>query len=617
MLYIWDMFTRQYLKSLATATVFSRGEAYFLDDNVRKISRKDDTFSASVRGSYIYKVQLTLRATGAELQCNCPYDYEGICKHQVAFGLAVLDQYGPTLRAAAEPAGSADALEAALDATPVTVQLRFLAGLLRENPELGQQFLHFVAAPATPATDAETVTEETIGSISTAVYEKLSDLEFDDDLLSEYSDGYDDYEDYLYDEVDGMLTLADEAIAEVLEPYAQAVVADLRGRRLHQALRCWLGVYEGSQAAEQPQADEYDLFGDEGYPEHVANCWQVSLTNKGVYQLLETTPFAASDAEAALALLFERYPVPADIPAHFQPLLRSLAHSPALAARLRPLLETATGDNLGLGQVLLRVAEVLHDDALWQRTAEAFAPQDATLASQLLDHYRRRPDRPAMLRLLHQLWLPQQSDLMPYVLSYVSPDEDQPLYLAALELRCRSAHRIEDYYELQRYWSPDQRHEFVEERLALSQRPGVEPLFGAQLLAAEKRDAELLPYLLRYDWTLYRSVPGILTLAAHTHPHECMDAVMEQAEALLQDNNRGRGREFYQSLMAWLTALNAFPELQTPVALFAAHLYTEYSRLNALREELRKAQLVRTLKTGNQYRLQPPTPEDDQARALA
>lgn len=105
-------------------------------------------------------------------------------------------------------------------------------------------------------------------------------------------------------------------------------------------------------------------------------------------------------------------------------------------------------------------------------------------------------------------------------------------------------------------------------------------------------------------------------MVARTHPNECLDEVMERTEALLQDSISGRGRDVYQRLISWLTALNAFLALQPQVALFAAHLYAEYSRLSALREELRAARLVRVIKSGNQYQLVPPTPEDDELREL-
>jgi hypothetical protein len=636
------MLTRSYLQSLATATVFSRGEEYFRAGSVGQITRTADKFTAQVRGTYPYKVQLTLRAGGAGLKCDCPYDFEGICKHAVALGLAVLQEFGSHLaagRAAPASASAPDsaALAAALRATPAAVQLAFLAEVLHQDAALGQRFLaHVGAGTATPAAAPAPVT---IGGISTEVHEALANLAFDEELLTAYDRSYASYR---YDEDEDRLAAADEVIDEVLIPHAEAVADALHEGRLAEALRRWVGVHTGSAAASEPAADAYDLFGYEGYPAHVQTRWLALLADQNLPQLLETTAFAPTETEAALALLAGHYREPAGpdikekgltdkgpaahaapptagalrIPPHFHDLLHALAHDPATAARLRPLLAEVPTPGLGLARVLLRVAEVLADDTLWLRTSETFAAHDATLTVQLLDRYRTRGDRASLRRVLHERHAQFAPVLDPYILQHLTPAEDKALYLAALEQRCRHTQSLPDYQVLQRHWSPAQRRAFVEEQLALGARTGNNPLFGAALLAAENRHAELLPYLLRLNWAWQRAIPELLALAAPTHPDDCLDAVLERTEALLQDPTHGRGRATYQRLAAWLTALATVPELRPPVALFAAHLYTEYARLTALREELRAAHLVRTRLVGKQHQLLVSEAEDAEVRAL-
>ena len=638
------MLTRSYLQSLATATAFSRGEAYFRAGSVGRITRTADKFTAQVRGTYPYKVQLTLRAGGARLKCNCPYDFEGVCKHAVALGLAVLQEFGSHLAAgSADPASASvpdsAALAAALRATPAAVQLAFLAEALRQNAALGQQFLAHAGAGAT--TPAAAPTPVTIGGISTQVHEALANLTFDEELLTAYDRSYASYR-YDEDEEEDRLAAANEVIDEVLIPHADAVADALHEGRLAEALRRWVGVHAGSAAASEPAADDYDLFGYAGYSAHVQARWLMLLADQNLPQLLETTAFAPAEAEAALALLAGHYREPAGpeikekgltdkgptahaapptagalrIPPHFHDLLHALAHDPATAARLRPLLAEVPTPDLGLARVLLRVAEVLADDALWLRTSETFAAHDATLTVQLLDRYRTRGDRASLRRVLHARRAQFASVLDPYILQHLTPAEDEDLYLAALEQRCRHTQSLPDYQVLQGHWSPTQRRAFVEEQLALGARTGNNPLFGAELLAAENRHAELLPYLLRLNWAWQRAIPELLALAAPAHPDDCLEAVLERTETLLQDPTHGRGRATYQRLAAWLTALATVPELRPPVALFAAHLYTEYARLTALREELRAAHLVRTRLVGKQHQLLISEAEDAEVRAL-
>lgn len=631
------MFTREYLQSLATAASFSRGKDYFRSQSVGRIAREGDKFTAKVHGSYPYKVQLLLRPGGAKLKCSCPYDFEGICKHAVALGLAVLAEFGPRLAAGpAAPTFSPAALEAALRAAPASVQLAFLADALRRDKALAQQFLAHarpvVAASAPPPPPAAF----TIDSISTEVYEALSDLAFDRELLDEYDP---DFADYRHEE-EALHEAADEAIATVLRPHAEAVGEALHAGRLAEALRRWVGVYEGSAAATEPAADDYELFGYDDYPAHVQGQWLELLAEQQLPQLLETQSFAAAEVAAALALLAGRYdqgrlraqpggkkpgraaaaapdalPLLAP-PAHFHDLLHALAHDAGAAAQLRPLLAAGPAPEAGLARVLLRVATVLADEPLWLRTSEAFAAHDAALAVQLLDRYRARGDHASVRRVLGQLREKFPRPLNAYILQHLTPADDEALYLAALAQRCRHTHSLPDYRILQAHWSPAQRRAFVDEQVTLGARTGNNPLFGAELLVAENRPAGLLPYLRRLSWAWQRAVPEVLTLAAPAHPDDCLDLVMERTEALLQAPGGGRTREHYQRIAAWLTALHTVAELRPPVALFAAHLYTEYARLAALREELRAARLVRTHLVGKQHRLVVSEEEDEEVRAL-
>ena len=89
------MLTKTLLLQLANATSYGRGEDYFYNNHVRRINRVGNTFTGKVDGSERYAVSVTLTESGADFTCTCPYDFDGICKHSVAFGLAVIDQFGP------------------------------------------------------------------------------------------------------------------------------------------------------------------------------------------------------------------------------------------------------------------------------------------------------------------------------------------------------------------------------------------------------------------------------------------------------------------------------------------------------------------------------------------
>ncbi|HNI45337.1 MAG TPA: SWIM zinc finger family protein, partial [Chitinophagales bacterium] len=81
--------TRDYLKKWVGATIFERGESYYLNGYVEKLVQRGNTFVGKVYGTYTYKVRFILLENGIETTCNCPYDDD--CKHIVAVGLAIIN----------------------------------------------------------------------------------------------------------------------------------------------------------------------------------------------------------------------------------------------------------------------------------------------------------------------------------------------------------------------------------------------------------------------------------------------------------------------------------------------------------------------------------------------
>ncbi|MGA0555864.1 SWIM zinc finger family protein [Larkinella sp. VNQ87] len=171
----------------------------------------------------------------------------------------------------------------------------------------------------------------------------------------------------------------------------------------------------------------------------------------------------------------------------------------------------------------------------------------------------------------------------------LTPGEELNLYLQALENRCRAEGSVSDYQQLRTFWTDDQRNRFVD---SLKSKGGIihNHLFYAQVLQVENRPTELLKLVENTDWLYVQGLDEILKLAARTYPNECMDRVMERSTQYLDSGQRGR--TLYVAIAGWLTALNGFQSLRPQVAIFAGHLYSTYSRLKALREELRNGRLA-------------------------
>jgi uncharacterized Zn finger protein len=83
------------VRSLCTDAVFERGENYYTEGRIRDRMRVGDTITATVQGSKLYDLTLSLSASDFDPRCSCPYDGPGICKHVVAVLLSVADEMPP------------------------------------------------------------------------------------------------------------------------------------------------------------------------------------------------------------------------------------------------------------------------------------------------------------------------------------------------------------------------------------------------------------------------------------------------------------------------------------------------------------------------------------------
>lgn len=602
------MLTKTLLQQLANDSSYSKGESYFRNSYVRRIKRSGNTFTGNVEGSELYEVSLTIGGSEPNFSCDCPYNFEGICKHSVAFGLAVIDQFGPVIeRVDATPSVETPVvdLNTLWQETSDDQKLDFLHQLLDKQPDFRAQFAQFAVmesnAPAlvffTPADNVSSV--ESIGK---DVFAALSTLRFDDDGL-EMED-----EDYYSEESPD----PDPLIESVLTDYADDVIKAFREGRLTDAMTVYMGVYEGTQAAAEPEYDEYGSIGD--YPSQTWDVWHGLLT--GAYTQLASRVLHPDQISQALSQLAERvtffdeneedeedydeddYDEQGPAPIYynlksFEPLLLALVTDAPSARAVQQAIGQHTWQNRNTEYVQLRIAEVLQDPDLWLKTADQFANHDPVIALQLLQRRHQMGDMPVLIQTLHRLTKQFPNTFDNFVLDTLddkrlTPGPDLNLYLKALENRCRLAGQLADYLKLREYWTTEQRRQFAD---SLKTPYTSLPLFYAQVLHTEGRSDDLFSWLDGLSWQYTRSLPDILPLAAETHPTECLNLVKKHATDLLE--NGKRDRHLYHTIAGWLAALNTVPSLKTSVTLFASQLVANYSRLIALRDELRMQGLVR------------------------
>ncbi|MEL6381667.1 MAG: SWIM zinc finger family protein [Cyanobacteria bacterium J06626_18] len=81
----------KHVSALAAEQSFQKGERYFQNGAIAHPVRQGNKLYAECAGTFLYRVSATLNAQGIESSsCTCPYDWGGICKHEVALLLTYI-----------------------------------------------------------------------------------------------------------------------------------------------------------------------------------------------------------------------------------------------------------------------------------------------------------------------------------------------------------------------------------------------------------------------------------------------------------------------------------------------------------------------------------------------
>ncbi len=600
------MFTQQTLRRRATDKVFDRGQALWASGAVTKLSRSAPTrFSARVRGTHSYHVAAWAATGEVEFSCDCAYEFEGLCKHAVALGLAILDSFGASLADPDQPAGPvaaavADTTPGPLSATvaaawaarPAAEKLRFLELALTKSDDLARQFLSYGGPASAGPTNQVAAPADPLASLAEELTETLSALEFGDDF-------WESNPRYAYDdEGESMLEDAYDAVRAALAPFGAALLRLARGGQLTGALRYWATASAAIYAVKEPASDEYGLFGS--YGEDALHLWHETLTAAGWPAGLTSAVLAPAEVKAALKWLKKHLITPStrwpSFEADWLPLLLALADDPAIAAPLPAALIQAGFGPETQARLRLRRAQTQADDPAWVAAATELLPHDAAVAQQLLNYYLSQAARPTLLRTAtaaHATWPDRFGD---FVLRTFPPAEAPGLYRDALRYRALANYSLADFELLRPLLDAAGRLGFVQAAVTKA-RGGRGVAFAAGLLAREGVGNELRDFVLGLEW-LAVSPPGevkvALTLLAKADPTPLMLELETRLPAYLRGRaGARRGHLLYERIARWLAAaLAAAPRLREPVLRLAQALRAEFPTLHGLKDALRGEDLL-------------------------
>ncbi len=589
--------TKEWLKKAANTQSFSKGQGYY--DDVDELIKAGNTYSAVVLGSDDYEVSITDNPVGEPLaHCDCPYDYDGICKHIVAVGLNIIDgNYESEEDEGDENDIEPDALDITVGCMPILPTFNFydefflkkdeitrtvfLRQLFSNDDRLRQQFYVYSKPKVEQVTTAGTdLIEKTAQNLSKKL-SKIETLEPDDF----YSKGRGRYEDY-YDEGDGYTDWINEKIEAIFTPFEADASRYIKNGSILTTTQFFIGLYEGCLGLEF-ESDTSDYMGED-FETVALNELESMILKQNEH--LKSSIFNENDIKASILLVLERWikrKNATESISFFEDYLIELTNNQELAHWLIKELEER-GLTLDLIYLTLANATTIQDDAFWIANAEKIAAVNPDIMQHLLEKYFELNKWTEFHQTAKSaLTTFPNNNFVEYLRPKVVENYDEDLYIYVYLKNASRKSILTDFLIVRPLLTQERETEFIKSCRNDNQNLYVEILKNDENLEdilnlIEEKTKSSSFYFYGFDF------PKALSYIIKEFPDDVFDIVQRQAEEALKQMKMDRSG--YARACAHLRPLKDLPPShQNDLKTLVNSLRERFKSRPAFLEELSKA----------------------------
>jgi hypothetical protein len=595
--------TKNWLIKNATDQSYSRGSGY--ESSVRKLKKVGDTYTAKVDGSETYKVEITESIDDIETYCDCPYDYEGICKHIVAVGLNILSGNFKEEKPSATPpilTALPELTEEKVD-TATFYQKEFLNAkkkkqdefiklLFTQDASICRQFLSYIRPPALPLSIAST----DITELSNEIAAKLMEIDTDDYLSDDDDDDdrYDrrgyrgryDYDDYDEEGESYDTDALEKEVSKLLEPYGKMSVQLLEKGQFLDSIRVLLAIYEAIFIVEDPELNEYNEF---SYADEIDTFFEQTTGNwieKTIYKTIKK-----SDYDAILALILERWQAfkrfqNKETLAPYELLDVELFYFIVQKTKSEDtFFELMTANNLHTPkhyQLTKKLCITLgKDDFLLEQLAK-YALDSMELSKELMEKYIARDNRNGFVAIAQKACEKFNWQINEFVAERILPTDNLGFFKKILSETATRNQRLDLFHRWQEHVSS------VEQENYLQSHSTSNGSFHITLLADAKRFSDILIFAEKNleNFSYATIFPKAAELVLNIYPNEIFSLYCERVALYM--GNGGQGRDHYKQAVEMLKPVKNIKNKENDIKVFANQLRSKYNRLPAFLDELKR-----------------------------
>jgi hypothetical protein len=461
--------------------------------------------------------------------------------------------------------------------TSDSMKIEFLKSIISKNSEMQKAFSNF-AGPSdnTKPTITDKQFKDLIEQTKMEYTESFEAVDLENPDWDDYTPSRSGY----IEEWEQYQDAGEQEFQEIFQDFYDDALDTIIRQKTDELLAMLIGLHKATQSAEVH--DEYESFGD-------VKEFLLSEHTKVVKKIVEKLQLSAVSEQAVLRTytLFFNFTGSGETAANqyahcFEDFLMALAEKTKNPEQLLSIINQSAVETSAIPRLILLLNQNSGNSGNWLATARQHYRQNNDVAMQLLK-YNHKNDHHAFIQLANELYGANKNFWAPILKDYITPENDQHLFVEVFFTLTIQKNSIDDYNKLRPYLTPEK----LEALIAELKEKLWDKQFLAKILAAENRHADIKKHIETntFDWQKTKIMRFIL----EAYPEFCFNKIKNIVQKMLENQ---RGRHIYRQVTEWLQLADDIPGFKAENRTLARTLYNHKPNLPALRDELKQGGLV-------------------------
>jgi hypothetical protein len=459
--------------------------------------------------------------------------------------------------------------------TSDNLKLKFLNAIIRKNINLQNEFINFTQSE-------QKVAEvypmngfmELLSSTKKKYQGNFENVDLEDPDWDNYHAPHSGY----IEDWEAYQQASEQEFQEIFEEFSSDAMKKIIGQKPVELVAMLIGLYEATQDAEID--DDVNSFED-------VNEYLLSEFTTTLESITEKLKMAAISEKLIIAA-FEKfaeycdseYPGNAHFIGYFEHLLIAFAEKSSMPNQILSVIDQSTIERPAVPELVLRLNKLAGNTTEWLHSANQFYLINTEVGKQLLQYYFNS-DKENFVETANELFKKDKRFWAKFLKDYVSVDLDKSLYINVFYQLTVDAKEINNYKKIREFLSDSDLNRLLDE--VHWDKP-----FVVSILEVEKRYESIKNIVEKNsdDWHYLELIRPILAV----YPEFCFQHIKNKT---IQTIENQRGRDVYERIANWLKLSEKIPGFDNEKRDLINQLYNHKPNLPALKDEMRKAGLVK------------------------